>query len=294
MTLPKLDDIGTGGFHLVHSSRSFHSCHGHKEVTDSVSELRKLRIFLNRSLRFKPLLWLTFSLFTTNQFKTSTRWELLWATRETGDGKPWSGFVPFPRQGSSLQTLPCQVTQCEEVLSLRKYGNSPLSSLLGLSPQAHLCSLLVFRSQRNKTISPFTLCLQQTQTRDETNYRWLLENGRCSHGMVICWNVSAWLFHISLSPLSTSIPTAELLKWMSFQHCPWPVCLCIIHYLWQTNIWHSVWSRDKDHSVRKGIRVTAHLHDAFFTRGIWGFGGAQGEVPLVRTVHQHKAMSQSE
>lgn len=40
-TLPKLEDIGTGGFYLVRSSRSFHNCHGHKEVTDSVSGLRK-------------------------------------------------------------------------------------------------------------------------------------------------------------------------------------------------------------------------------------------------------------
>lgn len=42
--LPKLDDIGTGGFYLVCSLRSFHKCHGHKEVTDSVSVLRNLHL----------------------------------------------------------------------------------------------------------------------------------------------------------------------------------------------------------------------------------------------------------
>ena len=40
------------------------------------------------------------------------------------------------------------------------------------------------------------------------------------------------------------------------------------------------WSGDKDHYVRKGVR--AFLHGAFFTRGIWGFGVAQGEVPPVQ------------
>lgn len=48
----------------------------------------------------------------------------------------------------------------------------------------------------------------------------------------------------------------------------------------QADACHSDWSGDKDHYVRKGVR--ACLHGAFFTRGIWGFGVAQGEVPPVQ------------
>jgi len=43
---------------------------------------------------------------------------------------------------------------------------------------------------------------------------------------------------------------------------------------------HSGWSGDKDSCVTKGVRPC--LHGTFFTRGIWGFGGAKVEVPPVQ------------
>lgn len=116
---------------------------------------------------------------------------------------------------------PDKVPLCRLFLAKRLCEEAPVAPgvwkltsflLLGLCPPAHLCSWLMFRSQRNKNTSPFTLCLQQTQTRGEMDDRWVLENGKCSHSMVICWNVGAWLFHVSHSQLSTSIPQSRIGK----------------------------------------------------------------------------------
>ena len=107
-------------------------------------------------------------------YQGNRRWETL-------------GLVPFPSQSPTPQTLPCQVTWCGEVSCHPMGVESHLIPSHQGCLQADLCSLLISIPQWNKAIAPFTLCLQQTKTRDRMGYTWMLEVG-----LAIAWWWLKW------------------------------------------------------------------------------------------------------